>query len=291
LLAVAACVSAHAVSIMPPAWNPNPSTTAPCGNGANPQATSINWNIGTTQTITWQVLALDGAGAVTVLIDTTGGQTFTQGTSPSMTLTGTIPPGVGTYNFTSTVPNVKCTGTGGTCTLQLKSSSGWYSCATVAIVDPNNPPATKAPTLPPNCQPAFGLTFCTMMNGQNVYLPNGQISAISLDHAVNSAYTQYLANPKVFHNPYDTNCQGWFKKFICGLNFQPCGAAYGTGGCQQACLNTNSFCQVDNSHLTLYQCGNYTNTVSDLTGPCNGAASMTVSAIVLFASALLMLVM
>jgi hypothetical protein len=239
--------------------------------------------------IVWQVVAADGAGPVTVTLDTTGGQVFTGASSVAIPITGTAPPGVGTFTFSAVAPKAVCTGKGATCTIQMKSSSNWYSCSTIQIIDPNNPNATASPTLPPNCQPAFGLTFCDWMNGQNVYLPTGQISAVSLDHVVQSAYTQYLSNPLIFKTPGSSQCQGWFKKLICGINFQPCNAV-GTGGCLQACLNTRSFCSTDDSHLSLYQCSNFTNTISDLTGNCNGAGSVSVSVIVMLASAVLMVV-
>jgi hypothetical protein len=285
LLAFVVYVSAHAVSRQPPAWNPNPSTSQPCGNGQITSVAVMTLTQGKPFEIKWEVVAADGSGPVTVLLDLAGTQNFASG-AVNIPVTGTTPNGVGTYTFTATAPAVTCKGPNGACTMQLKSSSGWYSCATVNIIDPNNPNATVAPTLPPNCQPASQLTFCDWMNGQNVYLPPGQISAISLDWAVKSAYNQYLGNLQVFRNPYSPGCQAWFKKLICGLNFQPCGANYGQGGCNQACLNTNNFCSVDPSHVTLYNCSKITNTVSDLTGNCNGAGSIQISAAVLIMSAI-----
>jgi len=288
LLCVIAYVYAHAVSIVPPAWNPNPSTTNPCGAGQNTNSPVATWTQNTQASITWQVVAADGAGPVSMIIDTTGAQNFAGTTAVKVPLVGATPGAVGTFQFTAAIPAVTCTGPKSTCTVQL-ATTNWFSCATVSIVNPNSN-ATAAPTVAPNCYLASGLTFCTWMNGQYVTLPAGSISPITMDWNVQDTYNLYLGKPNVFQTPNGAGCLGWYKKFLCGLNFQPCGANYGKGGCYQGCVNTNSFCTVDPSHITLYNCTNYPNTVSDLTGNCNGAQQVQVSALVIISALISMVV-
>jgi len=285
-----ASATAHAVSRDPIPWNVNPSTTAVCGGGTNTNTATQTYTVGQQMTIKWSVVASDGNGPVTAVLDTTGNTNFATGVS--IPLTGTQPSaGVGDYTFTATTPDVTCTGAGATCTLQLKSSSNWYSCATVKIVRSTGGSTTVAPTIPRTCVVGKGLTFCTWMNGQNVALPLGQISAIAVDYTLQVTYNQYLANPQIFSTPDNPNCYGWFKKLLCGSTFQPCNERYGTGGCNQACVNTNNYCGITQLHSTLYQCSaNYTNTDSDMTGNCSGAGSIKVSAVVMIASALLSIV-
>jgi len=289
LAAFVASISAHAVSRVPIPWNPNPSTTAQCGGGTNTNTPTMTLVAGQPFTVTWEVVAGDGAGPVTFKVDPAGGVNFGTGsTTIQMTGNPQVPPAVGTYKFTGTAPAVTCTGTGATCTLQI-ATTNWFSCATIQILDPNSSAAktTPTPTSPQTCMVAKGLTFCTWMNGQSVALPQGQISALTMDWAVQATYQQYLANKNVFTNPTNPQCAGWYQKFLCGANFQPCGSTFGSGGCNQACVNTNAFCGINPSHLTLYNCTNYPNTGYDLTGNCNGAGSLKISAVVMIASVLL----
>jgi hypothetical protein len=287
LLAFVASIYAHSISRIPPAWNPNPSKTAQCGGG-RPGPVVMNLYVGQTQDFTWEVVAGDGAGAVTIRLDPSGGS-FVGGNFATLERTDNIvPQGVGTFKFSAKVPDVTCTGTDGTCTLQMFSTSNWYSCATVKVIrSTNGTGTTTQPTLPTTCNVASGLKFCTWMNGQNVVVPPGQISPLTLDWAVQNAYNSYLQNTLVFKNPNHPQCAGWFQKLICGLNFQPCTAGGLPGGCNQACLNTNAYCETTDVHLSLYNCTKFPNTVADLTGNCSGANSIKVSPVVVLIAALL----
>jgi len=241
--------------------------------------------VGQQFTITWDVIAADGNGPVTMLIDPTGLQNFQ--TATNVPLTGATPTTVGTYTFTGTTPALTCAGTGNTCVVQLSSSTDWFSCATVSILTAGKNQTTASPTLPQICSIAKGLTFCTWMNNQQVVVPPGVLSPIQLDWLVQATYNSYLANPLVFTTPTNPQCAGWFQKLLCGINFQPCNQFYGTGGCNQACVNTNNFCSVTQLHSTLYNCTKISNTGSDLTGNCSGAGTIKVSAVVMIVSALL----
>lgn len=69
--------------------------------------------IGKNNSFTWQVVAGDGNGPVTVSIDTAGGTSFTL-----LQVAATKIPTVGTYTLTIFVPaGTVCTGTGGLCTV------------------------------------------------------------------------------------------------------------------------------------------------------------------------------
>lgn len=293
LLAFVASIYAHSISRVPPAWNPNPSKTAQCGGG-RPGPVVMNLYPGQVQEFTWEVVAGDGAGAVTIRIDPSGGS-FTGANFVTLERTdNVVPNSVGTFKFSAKIPDVVCTGTntaGGTgnvCTLQMFSTSNWYSCATVQVIRSNNGTvvSTVQPTLPVTCNVATGLRFCTWMNGQNVIVPPGQASPIQLDWAVQSAYNSYLQNTLVFKNPNHPQCAGWFQKLICGLNFQSCETGARPGGCNQACMNTNAFCETTDVHLSLYNCTKFPNTVADLTGNCNGAGAVKISPVLMIVVAL-----
>jgi hypothetical protein len=128
------CVSGHAVLRTPTPWSTSPSTASPCGGGTAP-TTGPTFNAGSKQTVVWQVIAGDGAGPVTGLVDPAGGTNFVVAV---LGLQAEASPAVGTQTFTMTVPSVKCTGPGGLCTMQVKSSSNWQSCTSFAIAAPSN---------------------------------------------------------------------------------------------------------------------------------------------------------
>src|SRR5690348_6216248 len=74
-------VSGHAHLLTPAAFNPASSKTASCGIAAgapNPlKAPVAVWPQGTQQTITWEVVAADGVGALKMFMDPAGGITAT----------------------------------------------------------------------------------------------------------------------------------------------------------------------------------------------------------------------
>jgi hypothetical protein len=285
-------VSSHAVSVSPIPWNPNPSKTSPCGvpAGTTPADQVVMTLVqGQPFTIQWHVVVGDGNGPVAMNIDPTGLQQFSNGAT-TVPLSGNTPTNIGYYTFNATAPTITCTGgpTNDMCTMQIfATQTQWFSCATVKILQAGTV-TTPAATLPFTCQVASGLSFCTWMNGQNVIVPPGQLSAETLDSTVEATYQQNLANPMVFSTPNNPNCPGWYKKFLCGMSFQPCvNTTTPYSACNQACINTNNYCGLTELHQPLYNCKNYTNTVADLTGNCNGASSVQISTFVIITAALL----
>jgi len=295
-LSLVLLVSGHAVLKSPKPWNTAASKTSPCGGGTAPTASATTWVPGSTVQIQWQVIAGDGAGAVTVLINTANGNTF----SGTGTQIGN-PTAVGTSNFAFTVPAVTCTGAGGLCSVQVKSSSNWFSCTSVKIQAASTPVAatsatvaatsatkaagtspaatsatkaagattaakssakpvsTAAPPTPPaggedddapTCPIVSGLSFCTMVNGNNVTLSLGD-TASQIDDTAKSTFTETLNNPLVFATPNATGCADAFKQLICSSAFPLCGA---DTACQPNCKAAISKCTIQDSHKGLFDC-------------------------------------
>ncbi|KAL0489860.1 hypothetical protein AKO1_009347 [Acrasis kona] len=267
---LAAVVLGHSKLTIPAAWNPNPSTTQPCGGGVAPNGPVVTYTQGNTYPLQWVVVASDGNGPITVSLDTNGGTTAF---SVPVTVAGVMPAtGTKTYNFNITIPNVSCSGANGKCTMQVKSTSGWYACSSVAITSAVSTPS-PAPSATGTCMKATGLTFCDSVNGNDVLVPFGQTDPITMDNVLRGTFNNNLNNPAVFATPNATFCQSNYKKFLCGRQFQPCDGSY-LGGCNQACVALNSICSIKEVHIPLYPCDSYPNTKSDNTGSCSGAGSL-----------------
>jgi len=232
---------AHAILKVPQPWSANPSKASPCGGAATIASPAAAWKIGSTVNITWQVIASDGSGTVNVIFDTTAKQAF-QSTAIQI---GTAPQ-VGTYTFALTVPQITCGGTNGVCSVQVASSSSWFSCTTVELAQ-NNPPPVVPPT--PTCTLVKGLTYCTELNGQYVMVPPGQTPA-DVDTQTQATFNANFANPKVFSSN-STDCATAYKSFLCHNDFPYCPS---TGACQTLCGNALTLCQITTAHAGLYNC-------------------------------------
>jgi len=210
LLSLVFYISCHARLSNLADWNPNFSKTSPCGGGAQPTKKAGTLVIGNTVVFTWQIIASDGVGTVTAAIDTTGGTTF----NTPLALTGTQPTAIGTYTFSATVPSLTCTGasTDGSklCTIQLQSSSGWFSCTSLEIVATGS----QVVTIPQKCVYPSSLTFCSMVNGQNVNIPDLGQDLASYDQTVQNTFYNTLYNPLVFQTPNISSCGSYYKKII-----------------------------------------------------------------------------
>jgi len=240
---IVACALGHAKLVSPLAWNANPSKASPCGGGAAPTVEAETWDQGSQQTITWTVVAGDGAGQVNLYFDTAGTTTFTGAAIPLG-----APSSVGTYQYTFTVPNVVCTGQpGGLCTAQVNSSSGWFACSTVKILAANTPPV---PPPPPVCTTPTELVFCLQRNRHNVQIPAGQ-KPNAVDKAISSTYAQNVHNVNVFANGNDTACQDAYKDYLCHAGLPACGA---TTACKPLCRDAMQICGIQPSHADLYKC-------------------------------------
>jgi len=242
-----ALVAGHAKLNTPAAWNPQPSKAAPCGGAAQLTDTVTSWEIGGRSTVAWQVVAGDGVGAVSAIIDPTGGTTFT-GTPISLGTASVVGPAT----FTFTVPDTTCTGTssdptkGPICTVQIKSDSGWVACATVRVSGTFVPPPPKGV----NCQVVEGLQYCTEQNGVNVEVAPGSVPA-NTDATVRETFLTTLYNPNVFSAPNTTRCATAYKNYLCKNAFPYCGQE---AACQPACYDAIGICKITDSHRGLYDC-------------------------------------
>jgi len=253
----------HAVLTNPLPWNPQPSKTAPCGGGVQSTSPVANWKIGATITLVWQVIAGDGVGPVTLQFDTSGKTTNFSVNAP---LTGPTPTTTGTFIFTFSAPNIACTGTGSTCTLNIFSSSNWFSCATVQFSTNGG-----AVTGPLTCIVPLTLSFCSMVNNKQVFIQGSTTTANinANDQQVALTYNQTLFNPNVFSNPTNPLCQQIYQKFFCGLTWPLCNKA--APGCITDCNAVVQQCGLLSTHFGLYNCSTFTELIGDASGPCSSS--------------------
>jgi len=294
-------VLGHAQLESPSAFNPSPSKTAKCG-GVN--AGPVNTlPAGALQTLSWKIIAGDGTGALSMMVDPTG----TTGNFPSVhngalpagsqaqvvTLTeldGT-PSAVGSsYRHTFTWPaGLTCTGTIGgatnVCTAQVFSTSDWVACfafVTTAPVQAGGSSTGSAAVLGA-CEiatfQAGSNPLCSTVAGQNVFVPIG-FTVDLLDTLARSTLETNLVNPRVFSNAQEvpptgliTSCYTCYVKYLCGDTFRLCnknGVITGpaAGACLSSCREFTCYCGLTEFHKSLYNCGKYSNAQFDSVTNC-----------------------
>ena len=117
-----------------------------------------------------------------------------------------------------------------------------------------SPLASQNLAVSTSCHIATGLSFCSMMNGQNVVIANGA-SMAQLDTQAQTAYNDNLPNTNVFANGANSDCQTAYKNLLCFNTFPLCGTSMGV--CQDACSQVTSKCGLQPQHANLYQCSSY----------------------------------
>ncbi|EFA79282.1 putative transmembrane protein [Heterostelium album PN500] len=243
-------VSSHAVLTNPVSWNTNPSKTSPCGGGTPATAPVATYCKGQPATLTWKVVAGDGTGPLTISIDPAGGTSFT--TVVNQVAPAVNPNAVSTFKAVVTMPDITCD----KCTLQVFSSSNWFSCSTIKIAEKCDTPVEDRQAVL-----ADDLTFCgKWVNEHVVSIPVGQ-TAETIDDSVAATFAANLKNPLVFQNN-DTNCANKYAAFLCAYNFpldDPSGNVsqpiYKISEGQ--CAGMNDACATTDLHRTLYPCDSY----------------------------------
>jgi len=233
--------NSHAILRVPIPYVTIPSKTSPCAGGVTSTLASVAWQTGTKVNVTWQVVAADGVGTVSVNFDTAGGQTFVAGNAVQI---GNAP-AIAFYNFTFTVPALTCPN--GLCTAQFASSSAWFSCTSVQLTTVVPPPINTSPV----CAQVNNLNYCSQLNGQAVLVPYGQTAA-STDANAASTFTSTLYNPNVFTTPNATGCAAAYQNFLCHNGLPYCGGA--AFACQTVCNTALQLCGISASHIGLYNC-------------------------------------
>lgn len=281
-----AYVSGHAKLVVPVGWNPEPSTAAPCGGITTaPTRAKATWRVGETAIIEWNVVAGDGAGPVTAVLDTQGG-TFTDNTATYTTLVADgASVGTGSKTFQFTVPDVACTGANKLCTIHVYSSSNWHACTSVKICndDCNTTVVEKVPVQ------ANGLTFCTEYNGKTVLVDDGT-AVTQVDAGVRVVFTNNLNNTNVFTNGKDSDCRGAYKKFLCGRGFPLNPGSDGQqvvgDNCRGICKTALQECGIVTAlHASLYNC----DALATCKGETSAASSLYASFAVFFILAAMLL--
>jgi len=241
LCSLAILANSHAVLKVPIPFSANPSKTSPCGGGATAAVASANWQVGSVVSITWQVVAADGAGPLSAIFDVAGTQSFT-----AAPIALGNPQVVGIYKYNISVPNLTCGGPNKLCTVQF-SANGWFSCTSVSLVTTPPVPVDTNPT----CQLVNGLSFCSELNGQFVLVPFGQTAAAT-DASVAATFPVTLYNPNVFATPNSTACANAYHTFLCHNTLPYCGGA--AFACKSVCNSAIQLCGITPSHLALYNC-------------------------------------
>lgn len=264
LLCVISVVNGHSLLRIPAPWRTRESKSAPCGNGQLPTTlTNTAVQGGATITARWEVTAGDGNGPVTaryVLNDasaTTGG--FAAGPQLAVAMNPIPQRGTGVYDFTfpAPPPGTACAGgpDNNACHIQFKSTSNWYSCATIPMtgaaavtaaptsaspttLSPTRPAQTRAPTtlspttLSPTGKPeisqyqctpltAAANTMCQGISGKNVLSETASTqTAVITQTAADLGFVRY--QPLVFRNGASAACGQALSEFFCAFSLPLC---------------------------------------------------------------------
>jgi len=211
----------HAALVKPTAFNPNPSRSSPCG-GSTALAAAVGSVVASSSfQIQWHVIASDGEGAVTMNLNTAGGQTFSGTNVVTLSHSEPAPNALATFLLTYSVPSTaSCTASNGICYAQF-TASGWFAC-TALSVSANAaavPPVSNSSL--PSCQKASNLSFCGVVNGNTVLVPGGQ-SFSNMDIGAQDTVVADLNNPNVFKTPYTAGCASSYQSFVCANTFRLC---------------------------------------------------------------------
>jgi hypothetical protein len=277
----------------PVPWNPSPNKGNPCGGATPPGTTAATYTVGASITVNWRVVAGDGNGPVSLSFAPLTGTPQTTpatGSFGSLTATTSGPTATivatGPYTLTATLPALAP----GVYAMQAKSSTDWFSCATVNITAAQTAPANNGgtPQLVSQCTPAptpaSPLGFCNqLLPGPTNQIELSANPALSnfrnYDSTVNTVYQANLASRLVFGNALNNaECARAYKRFLCAFEFPKCGVTDGLAACKSACYEFSQACDLQDSHKDLYNCAAMQITTSDSMGqcaPCTGACALT----------------
>jgi hypothetical protein len=206
----------------------------------------LNVTVGKQYAMNWRVIAGDGSGDVTGLVDVNGGTNFTV---PIVDLLGNAP-AVNSYTFPFSLPNVTCNPY---CTAQIKSSSNWYSCFSFRAGGQSD--FTSRPQeIRYQCKQVNNMGFCNHLNGKRVNVAIGT-NENQLDSQIGLFYQQSINNQNVMTSGTSEDCTSRLKYLLCGQQFEYCGtSAYLKVPDQCYCADTIQACGVTESHQSLFDC-------------------------------------
>jgi len=286
--------SGHAVLTSPKSWNPNPSTSSPCGAGRGSGQPVYEFTAGVANNMVWKLIANDGNGPVNASISLIGSNSPTAADFNAVKLgyvsDSTLDrnsrvqsdPAKNDYALSVTIPrDITCTGPNNTCVLQLRSTTNWYSCLTFHITATPTPPADE----PEKCAEISkgDIAFCPEVSGRIRYNENPQLATVSSANSFASTTLNFTWSDNLkkamFNSPNATGCPEAYRHFLCGLNFPLCGYSDSSVDhtCKSSCAVMKQVCSLDPSHYGLYDCDALNNNDKDSTGECNNAASLMTS--------------
>lgn len=297
----------HSILRNPQSWNTRESKNNPCGGrnaqqGATVTATAVT--AGATVPGRWEVTAGDGNGPISITYVETAAEVTAAGFNNAraagqelaVQMNPTPQRGTGTYDFTFTAPpaSANCQGgpAGNQCYIQVKSTSNWYSCATLTMppavtpapsvgitVAPTPSPTPGPPPTPLSCDTVQDVSvqnsICAGLNGKPLK-PSLQTPQERVNLAV-AEFSGYVSNGIVFRNSIGNQiCQQWLAQYSCGQKFLNCDVQNPgliKNICKSRCLNTMYECDLDPLHenaLLKGVCESpiFSETEADAYGPC-----------------------
>jgi len=276
-------VDCHSILRTPQSWNRRESKNNPCGGAtvAQARAAPTPTTYGGTVNGVWEVTAGDGNGPITIVYVETDEETTRNGFAAAETanqlLAVTMNPipqrGTGTYQFTFLAPPLGADCRGGpeknACHIRVKSTSNWYSCASLALpAAPTPAPSVgipPAPTRSPTQPPPPTASSCEILSGNAITgsmcagLNNAQVkpsrqSVADRVQAAGEEFAQLVTAGIVFRDSKNNNlCQQYLAQLLCGVRFENCdplNPGQPKTVCRSRCINTMYECDVDPLHET-----------------------------------------
>jgi hypothetical protein len=172
--------------------------------------------------------------------------------------------------------------------MQARSTTDWFSCATVEIVKTAVAPANNgggSSQLQSKCVARPNIMgFCNNLAiGASIETSGNPAlsNMVTYDQTVLTVYQANMASTKVFGNAgQNAACAAAYKRFLCAYEFPLCGLTTGDA-CKSACYEMSQACDLQDSHKDLYDCAAIQTTSQDSVGtcaPCTGACALTLGA-------------
>ncbi len=138
------------------------------------------------------------------------------------------------------------------CSMQVKSSTSWFSCSTVQVVAPAPGPA---PALPPAssaaCSNAGNLTFCSQIKFKSI-VSNSTALAAATELAVRATFNEISATGSSVFTTQTPQCLAVYSQYLCRNALPFCGEVV---PCTSAlCYGVVAACGLNESHAGLFPC-------------------------------------
>jgi hypothetical protein len=172
------------------------------------------------------------------------------------TVYGAAPSTVKTYAIVIHIPSsLTCAA----CSMQIKSTTSWFSCATVQVLAAPAPAPGPAPTPAPAvpsaastaCSDAGNLGFCSQLKFKSV-VANSTALAAATEAAVRATFDEIGATGVAVFTTQTPQCLALYSQYLCRNALPFCGEAV---PCTAAlCYGVAGACGLNASHAGLFPC-------------------------------------